>query len=86
MNLNETMPNWLKKRAFLTPNRPAVVFQGKTTTFKELYDKAYHMAGQLNASGLAKDQFVGLLAKKSHRFCPYFTGTSTIGCTSRYSE
>jgi O-succinylbenzoic acid--CoA ligase len=63
MYLNETMPNWLKKRAFLTPNRPAVVFQGKTTSFKELYEKAYHMAGQLNACGIAKDQFVGLLLK-----------------------
>lgn len=63
MYLNETMPNWLKKRAFLTPNRPAIVFQGKTTTFKELYDKSYHLAGQLNASGVAKGQFVGLLLR-----------------------
>jgi len=40
----QMMPNWLKKRAFLTPNRPAIIFNGQQTTFAELYDKAYLVA------------------------------------------
>ena len=45
----QMMPNWLKKSAFLTPNRPAIVFNGQQTTFAELYDKAlFSMAGKLN--------------------------------------
>jgi o-succinylbenzoate---CoA ligase len=35
----ETMPNFLKKRALLTPDRVAVYFQDETITFRELYEK-----------------------------------------------
>ncbi|MFZ7944995.1 o-succinylbenzoate--CoA ligase [Neobacillus sp. 19] len=60
---NETMPNFLKKRAFLTPDRTAVFFQDQTLTFKELYNRSLKTAGQIQASGVQKDQFVGVLLK-----------------------
>jgi len=60
---NETMPNFLKKRAFLTPERTAVYFQEQTLTFKELYHCSLEAAGQLQAFGVQKDQYVGVLLK-----------------------
>jgi O-succinylbenzoic acid--CoA ligase len=57
------MPNWLKKRALLTPDRPAVVFEGKNITFKELYQITVQMAGKLFASGLKRKQFAAILLR-----------------------
>jgi o-succinylbenzoate---CoA ligase len=61
--INETIPNFLKKRAFLTPDRIAVFFQDKTITFKELYEQSFETAGKLSSRGIKKDQYVGILLK-----------------------
>lgn len=58
---SEMMPNFLKKRAFLTPERTAVYFQEQTITFGELYQRSYQVAGQLQGLGMRKDQYVGVL-------------------------
>lgn len=59
----ERMPNFLKKRVFLTPDRTAVYFENQTVTFKELYDRSLKAAGQLQGLGLKQDQFIGVLLK-----------------------
>ncbi|MEH7106296.1 o-succinylbenzoate--CoA ligase [Bacillus sp. JJ1764] len=60
---SNVMPNFLKKRAFLTPDRIAVYFENQTLTFKELYRSSAKTAGQLQGHGIQKDQFVGILLK-----------------------
>ncbi|WHX99696.1 o-succinylbenzoate--CoA ligase [Neobacillus sp. DY30] len=60
---HETMPNFLKKRAFLTPERTAVYFNDQTISFKELYEKSYETAGQLKSLGVKKDQYIGVILK-----------------------
>jgi O-succinylbenzoic acid--CoA ligase len=60
---NELMPNFLLKRAFLTPERTAIYFHDETLTFQELYDRASNTAGKLQKLGLRKDQYVGVLLK-----------------------
>ncbi|CAH2717467.1 2-succinylbenzoate--CoA ligase [Neobacillus rhizosphaerae] len=60
---NETMPNFLKNRAFLTPERKAVYFQEQTLTWIELYHRSLEVGGQLQALGVQKDQYVGVLLK-----------------------
>ncbi|WML45739.1 o-succinylbenzoate--CoA ligase [Neobacillus sp. PS3-40] len=60
---NEMMPNFLKKRAFLTPDRIALFFNDQTLTFKELYDSSVETAGRLQSLGLRKDDFAGVLLK-----------------------
>ena len=60
---NETMSNFLKNRAYLTPERVAVYFNERTITFKELYEVSYQTAGKLQSLGLKKDQFIGVLLK-----------------------
>jgi O-succinylbenzoic acid--CoA ligase len=59
----ERMPNFLKKRAFLTPDRIAIYFQEETLTFKQLYEYAAKTAGQLQSFGLAKGDFAGVMLK-----------------------
>lgn len=60
---SESMPNLLKKRAFLTPDRTALFFNKEELTFKELYERSVTMAGRLQASGLAKGDYTGILLK-----------------------
>lgn len=59
----QTMPNFLEKRAFLTPDRTAVYFNEEVLTFKELYNRACEIAGKLQYLGIAKDQLIGVLLK-----------------------
>lgn len=49
---DDILPNWLKQRAELTPNRPAIEFEGRTYSFAELDQMAERMAGKLAAKGL----------------------------------
>lgn len=60
---SEMMPNFLRKRVFLTPERTALYFNGESLTFKQLYDRAAVTAGQLHASGLKKGDFAGILLR-----------------------
>ncbi len=57
------MPNFLKKRAFLTPERTAVYFNETAISFKELYEKSSQTAGKLKSVGVKKDQYIGVLLK-----------------------
>ncbi|MDQ1144643.1 O-succinylbenzoic acid--CoA ligase [Bacillus sp. SORGH_AS 510] len=60
---NDIMPNFLKKRVFLTPERTAVYFNEQTLTFKELYERSFKTAGQLQALGVRKNDYMAVLLK-----------------------
>jgi o-succinylbenzoate---CoA ligase len=53
-NMGEHMPNWLKKRANLTPDREALIYEGQTYTFNEVYQQALALTCKLGALGLQK--------------------------------
>ncbi|RSD27894.1 o-succinylbenzoate--CoA ligase [Mesobacillus subterraneus] len=55
------MPNWLKKRADLSPDREALIFEGHTYTFKEVFDKAEEVAGKLETVGLKEGSTAAVL-------------------------
>lgn len=57
----EMMPNFLKKRAYLTPDRTAIYFNEESLTFKQLHDLSFKTAGQLQTFGLSKGDFAGVL-------------------------
>ncbi|WP_156153447.1 o-succinylbenzoate--CoA ligase [Domibacillus robiginosus] len=56
------MPNWLQQRAFLTPERTALVFYDEMWTFSQLFDKASVLADGLEAAGIKKGDYCGVLA------------------------
>ncbi|EIJ79353.1 O-succinylbenzoic acid--CoA ligase [Bacillus methanolicus PB1] len=61
--VEQTIPNWLKKRTDLTPDRIAIHFRDSSITFRELFYLAVKTAGQLSEVGLKKGQFAGVLLR-----------------------
>lgn len=57
------LPNWLKKRAELTPNRPAIEFEGFTYSFADLDTMAEQMVGKLAAKGIKAGDTSALLLR-----------------------
>lgn len=55
-------PNWIKQRAYLTPNRVALSFHDEQWTFKELYLKSVSLAYKLNTLRLTSGKRVAILA------------------------
>jgi o-succinylbenzoate---CoA ligase len=61
--MTQSIPNWLKKRAQLTPSRTAIIFEDKPYTFGEIYEKVLTMSGKLKSISIEKGHFVGVLLK-----------------------
>ncbi|MBT2686313.1 o-succinylbenzoate--CoA ligase [Bacillus sp. ISL-37] len=59
--MTETMPNWLKKRADLSPDREALIFEGNTYTFKQVFEKAKSYVAKLGALGMHKGETAAVL-------------------------
>ncbi|UYZ21179.1 o-succinylbenzoate--CoA ligase [Mesobacillus jeotgali] len=59
--MTETMPNWLKKRAELSPHREALIFEGRTYTFSEVFEEAKAYTGKLGTLGLHKGSTAAVL-------------------------
>ncbi len=61
----QLMENFLIKRAFLTPDRTAIEFEGMQFSFKEVYDRAVDFAGRMAGQGIQKNDFAAVLLKNS---------------------
>lgn len=57
----EQMPNWLMQRAYLTPQREALRFEGKSWTFQQLNEEALHLARKLTHCSLQPHARVAIL-------------------------
>jgi o-succinylbenzoate---CoA ligase len=59
--MKQVIPNWLKKRSELTPNRIAIIFEDETYTFKQVFESASKVARQLTDIGLKKGSYAAVL-------------------------
>jgi o-succinylbenzoate---CoA ligase len=59
------LPNFLKQRAFLTPNRIALTIGEYSCTFEALYKIAASWAGALQEAGLVQGKKAGVLIKNT---------------------
>ncbi|WP_432352546.1 o-succinylbenzoate--CoA ligase [Sporosarcina sp. A2] len=59
------IPNWLLKRAALTPHASALSFQGQTWTYLDLKEEALDRAGKLRTLGLERGSRIALLGGTS---------------------
>ena len=59
--MGERIPNWLKKRADLSPDRPALLFAEDTYTFSQVFTESLKLAGKFSGLGLKKDSRAALL-------------------------
>jgi o-succinylbenzoate---CoA ligase len=63
INVEERLPNWLRKRAELTPDRTAVEFEGEVYTFRELDAKAEETARRLATKGVQTGDVSAILMR-----------------------
>ena len=59
--MTQVIPNWLKKRADLTPDRKALIFNDEELTFQQVFEQSARISSQLNELGLKKGGSVGVL-------------------------
>lgn len=76
------MPNWLKQRAELTPDRLAIQSQDENITFNELYRRVQNRASILKRSGVQSGQHVGILMKNSVEMIETIHAVISIGAVS----
>ncbi|MCM2982804.1 o-succinylbenzoate--CoA ligase [Niallia circulans] len=86
--MTEILPNFIKNRAQLTPDREAIVFKEERLTFKELYEKAYYRAGIWSAIGVNDTDYVGFLVKSDletvlHLFAMQIIGAKAVLLNNR---
>ncbi|HAQ08280.1 MAG TPA: o-succinylbenzoate--CoA ligase [Bacillus bacterium] len=86
--MGECIPNWLRKRADLTPDREALIFDGHTYTFKEVFEHAVDIVGKLGALGLAKGSSAAVLLSNEAEsvfilYALQMTGVKTVILNNR---
>ncbi|WP_449537344.1 o-succinylbenzoate--CoA ligase [Ferdinandcohnia sp. Marseille-Q9671] len=81
MNTTE-IPNWLKQRSFLTPNRIAVKMEQTEVSFLALHNRVEKMANQLTSAGINKDDVVAVLMKNSIEMIEIIHALKYIGAVT----
>lgn len=76
------MPNWLKQRAFLTPDRSALVFNERKWTFSQLFDETCRTADRLYSAGIQKGDYCGVLAANQPETVFTIYALQQIGATA----
>ncbi|MBS4173901.1 o-succinylbenzoate--CoA ligase [Bacillus sp. FJAT-49736] len=61
--METNIPNFLKQRAFLTPDRHAIIFDGKSWTFREMFEEAVILSQKISSLGIKEEDTVALLLK-----------------------
>jgi len=69
----------LARAAATTPERPAVIFQGRTWTYAEVFDHALKLAGGLAALGVRKGDRVAFWIGNRAEFAEILFGVSMLG-------
>lgn len=78
----KTMPNWLKQRAFLTPDRIAIMTDERIVTFRELHELTKQKAYLFQQNGVKKGQHAAILMKNSIDMAVAIHALTYIGATA----
>jgi acyl-CoA synthetase (AMP-forming)/AMP-acid ligase II len=76
INLNEVayLPDIPRAQARIRGDQPAIVCEGRTTTFSELDHRSNRVAQALGDLGISPGSRVGVLTKNCEQFCELFFG------------
>ncbi|MEH7238903.1 o-succinylbenzoate--CoA ligase [Bacillus sp. JJ1562] len=81
MNSTE-IPNWLKQRAFLTPNRIAIKTENEEISFLSLHKNVSKKTNQLTFAGVQKGDVVSILMKNSVEMVEVIHALKYIGAVT----
>lgn len=73
-------PNLLVKRASLTPNRSAIIFEDRRWTFLQLKQEAIDFAEKLHMLGINKGMRIAILASSNPQLVTVLHGCMQLGC------
>ncbi|RYM06230.1 o-succinylbenzoate--CoA ligase [Sporolactobacillus sp. THM7-7] len=76
------MPNWLRQRAALTPDRVAYETENETVDFLTLYQQVSAVADRLGSLGIRSGDRVALLGENSLEFIRFFHALMAIGAVA----
>ncbi|WP_175615156.1 o-succinylbenzoate--CoA ligase [Piscibacillus halophilus] len=77
------MPNWLDKRAYLTPNLEAIVLKnGESYTFKQLQNDSKAYATFLSQQGFKKGDHIAVLSSNCYEFAVVVHALHYIGAVA----
>ncbi len=77
-----TIQGWLKKHATYRPNHPAVIFEEKRLTYKELYDEVNRLSNAFIAAGIGKGDKVATLLSNSLELWEIYWACANIGAVA----
>ncbi|MEZ5946962.1 MAG: long-chain-fatty-acid--CoA ligase [Hyphomonas sp.] len=77
----ETLADIPRCHAGRTPDRVAMVYEGRSTTFRELDELSDSIARALSSEGIGKGDRVAFLDKNSDAFFPILFGAAKAGAT-----
>ena len=73
-------PNWLAQRVQMTPNRLALTFEGKSWTFKQLFDEVMTTAGTIKTAGIEHGARIAILAPSHPQLIITIHACWQLGC------
>lgn len=73
------VPEWLRQRAYLSPDRLALVFQQERWTYRELDQRVTQAANRLHTLGIGAESRVGVLMNNSADFVVLVHAISRVG-------
>ncbi|MHC0038959.1 o-succinylbenzoate--CoA ligase [Pseudoneobacillus sp. C159] len=78
--VGQIIPNLVKKRAHLSPNRVAIIFDNQEITFQELYDQAFAIAEKLTSHGVKAGQNIAVMLGNHIDTVYILFGLQLLGC------
>jgi fatty-acyl-CoA synthase len=70
---------WMTKWASLKPNKPSIIFEGKTFTYRDLNERINRTAHMLQGMGIGKGNRVGVLMYNTYQLVEIFFALAKIG-------
>lgn len=77
-----TIQYWLKKHATYRPNHPAIIFEQKRLTYKELYEEVNRLSNAFIAAGIGKGDKVATLLSNSLELWEIYWACANIGAVA----
>ena len=77
-----TIQHWLKKHAAYRPNHPAIIFEDKSLSYKQLFQEVNQLSNALMAAGICKGDKVATLLSNSLELYETYWACAAIGAVA----